>query len=127
MNKTNHHGSCLCGAVKFQAHATALRVSHCHCIMCQKQHGAAYASYATFNESDIKIVQGKNNITSFKSTDTVIRNFCDQCGSNISWQSTTASPARIGYALGIFDSTFEKQSIKDIFTESNACWLSTLK
>ena len=127
MKCKNHHGSCLCGAVRFQAYAAPLRVSHCHCIMCQKQHGAAYASYVTFNEIDIKIVQGKENIASFRSTDTVVRSFCKQCGSNISWQSTTASPAQIGYALGIFDSTFENAEIKDIFTDSKVCWLSTLK
>ncbi len=126
MHYTSHHGSCLCGAVKFQAYAAPLRVSHCHCIMCQKQHGAAYGSYATFNESDIKISQGIDKITSFKSTDTVLRNFCSQCGSNISWQSTSHSPAQTGYALGIFDSGFEEASIKDIHIDSKACWLSAL-
>jgi hypothetical protein len=94
--------------------------------MCQKQHGAAYGSYATFNKSDIKISQGEDKITSFKSTETVIRKFCSQCGSTLSWQSTSDSPAQIGYALGIFDSSFEEPIIKDIYTETKACWLSTL-
>ena len=126
MNNKNHHGSCLCGAVKFQANSAPLRVSHCHCIMCQKQHGAAYGSYATFNESDIKISQGNDKISSFNSTESVVRCFCSQCGSTLSWQSTTDSPAQIGYALGIFDSAFKESVIKNIYVETKACWLSTL-
>jgi len=126
MNHTSHHGSCLCGAIKFQASAAPLRASHCHCIMCQKQHGAAYGSYVTFNKRDIKISQGIDKITAFKSTETVIRSFCSQCGSTLSWQSTSDSPEQIGYALGAFDSAYSEVAIKDIYVETKACWLSAL-
>ena len=37
-------GSCLCGGVRFEITGPLMRSSHCHCRMCQKQHGAAFRS-----------------------------------------------------------------------------------
>ena len=40
-------GSCLCGAVQLQLTEWPKRLTHCHCRMCQKQYGAAFASFPT--------------------------------------------------------------------------------
>ncbi|WP_455168458.1 GFA family protein [Alkalimarinus alittae] len=34
-------GSCLCRQVQYEIKSMPRKVSHCHCRMCQKQHGAA--------------------------------------------------------------------------------------
>jgi hypothetical protein len=39
-------GSCLCGTVRYELRATIESLCHCHCIMCQKAHGAAFGTYA---------------------------------------------------------------------------------
>ena len=38
-------GSCLCGDVVWEASGKLERMSHCHCSMCRKAHGAAFATY----------------------------------------------------------------------------------
>ena len=38
-------GSCLCGTVRYEIRGPVGRVSHCHCAMCRKAHGAAFATY----------------------------------------------------------------------------------
>ena len=37
-------GSCLCGAIAYQADADLKRIVHCHCQTCRKTHGAAFSS-----------------------------------------------------------------------------------
>jgi len=34
-------GSCLCGAVAYEADAAVERIVHCHCQTCRKTHGTA--------------------------------------------------------------------------------------
>jgi hypothetical protein len=38
-------GSCFCGGVLYEADRVAL-MSHCHCTMCRKTSGAAFATWA---------------------------------------------------------------------------------
>ena len=37
-------GSCLCGAVAYEADAPVERIVHCHCQTCRKTHGTAFSS-----------------------------------------------------------------------------------
>ncbi len=41
-----YRGSCLCGVVRFEVDEFLPQVAHCHCSMCRKFHGAAYATIA---------------------------------------------------------------------------------
>jgi hypothetical protein len=52
-----HKGSCLCGAVAYELISEPKAVTHCHFKMCQKQHGAAFATFDTpFNPKNIKTI-----------------------------------------------------------------------
>ena len=37
-------GSCLCGAIAYEADAELARIIHCHCQTCRKTHGSAFSS-----------------------------------------------------------------------------------
>lgn len=41
----SYHGQCLCGSIKYQIDALEPNIGHCHCSMCRKFHGAAFATY----------------------------------------------------------------------------------
>ena len=45
MNTPPVQGACLCGAVRFQVTLPTLFCVHCHCTMCQRNHGAAYVTW----------------------------------------------------------------------------------
>ena len=38
-------GSCLCGTVTWEMQPPFERMSHCHCSMCRKTHGAPFATF----------------------------------------------------------------------------------
>jgi hypothetical protein len=48
------HGSCLCGVIKWQTGEAPRSVHHCHCSMCRKWTGAAFATLAWFRKSAVK-------------------------------------------------------------------------
>lgn len=115
-------GSCLCGAIQYEIRGEVARTSHCHCTMCQKQHGAAFASYANVATSDFHLTKGQEALTVYRSSPAVERSFCKVCGSNIGWQ-TDSHKHRIAIALGTFDTPYAQPVTHDLHIESRAPWL----
>ena len=76
-------GSCLCGAVRYELSETPIELCHCHCSMCRKAHGAAYASFARIEASTLRFTAGEEKMTRFRSSPPVQRCFCPSCGSPI--------------------------------------------
>ena len=44
-NNLPYTGSCLCGAVQYSVDKIEKQMAHCHCTMCRKFHGAAFATF----------------------------------------------------------------------------------
>ena len=118
-----HKGSCLCGAVSYELTSEPKAVTHCHCKMCQKQHGAAFATYASLPKSDLIYVSGKERLTLYNSSSSVVRKFCSICGSNIEWSGSKKYPDWVSIAVTTLDTPFNPKNIKTIHEESKACWL----
>lgn len=120
-----HSGSCLCGAISFRLQSEPKAVSNCHCRVCQKQHGAAFATYASVPKSDLRYISGQEFLTSYHSSGSIVRRFCSVCGSNIEWSGSEKFPDWVSIAVASLDTHFEPKSIKNIHLESKACWLQT--
>lgn len=118
-----HNGSCLCGAVSYKLVSEPIAATHCYCKMCQKQHGAAFATYASLPRSDLIYVSGKELLTSYNSSANVVRKFCSICGSNIEWSGSKKYPDWVSIAVATIDTSFNSESIQPIHKESKVCWL----
>ena len=118
-----HQGSCLCGAVKYNINCEPEVVGNCHCTMCQKQHGAAFATYVSINKDFFVYTQGQDKLTSYNSSGTIIRKFCVQCGSNIEWGGSKEHPNWVSVPLATFDTLFKPNNIKDYHGGSKCQWL----
>jgi hypothetical protein len=75
-------GSCLCGAVRYEASATGVAL-HCHCSRCRKWHGAAFASIVRVPIDALRVASGEELITRYASSPGVDRCFCSACGSSL--------------------------------------------
>ncbi len=91
--------------------------------MCQKQHGAAVATYVSIPRSDLKYVCGEELLTSYPSPEKIIRKFCSICGSNIEWSGSAHFPDWASLPLAALDTPFIPHDVKDIHLQSRACWL----
>jgi hypothetical protein len=114
-------GSCLCGAVEYETVNPATEVTHCHCSMCRKQHGAAFATYAGYLPEDLRLLRGEDCIVSYASAPHVERRFCRICGSSLFWADTVQG-RRIWVAVGTIDGGPGRAIDGHIFVGSKAPW-----
>ncbi len=114
-------GGCLCGAVRYRLSGASQRVTHCHCAMCRKQHGAAFATYARVDRSALEISETGGALSAYRSSGKVLRQFCRTCGSSLFWSRDDA-PQRVAVAVGTLDGEPDRRPDAHIFVESKAAW-----
>jgi len=116
-------GSCLCRAVKYEITSRPKALSHCHCSQCRKSHGAAFASYGSVPRKDLHLIQGAEHMTAYRSSESVLRQFCSQCGSSLFWSKSNGDHADwVSIALGTLDTAFTSGKQRHIEVASKACW-----
>ena len=114
-------GSCLCGSIRYEVRGTVGRVNNCHCIMCRKAHGAAFATYGHVKAEDFALLSGTDDLGSYQSSPPVTRTFCKKCGSSLQF-IVTERPEVFGLALGTLDDDPGVRPSKHIFVDSKAPW-----
>ncbi|OLF54743.1 GFA family protein [Pseudomonas chlororaphis] len=116
-------GSCLCGAVAYQLSSRPRALAHCHCSQCRKSHGAAFASYASVPRDDLRLLRGADSLKAYPSSESVLRQFCGQCGSSLFWSRNRGEYADwISVALGTLDTPFTAQKQRHIQVDAKAPW-----
>lgn len=114
------HGSCLCGNVRYDVNGPFEVMSHCHCSMCRKHHGAAFATFVSVPLSGFRWVSGENEISTYQSSNYGKRTFCGKCGS-----VTPVVEPETGVVFcpaGNLDGEFGIQSQSHRFVGSKAAW-----
>lgn len=118
------HGSCLCGAIQFQTKNIEEQMAHCHCNMCRKFHGAAFATYGESKQSDFRWLKGENHLKSFRADNGTTRQFCEICGSSLTFSSDNYDADVVEFALGALDDPIEQKPDIHIYTNYKASWYS---
>jgi len=97
-----HKGSCLCGAVTFEAEGELKGPDGCHCTQCRKWTGHYLAS--TDVPRSALTVHGAEHVAWFESSVKVRRGFCSRCGSSLFFDPLDRQKHDwIGIAMGAFD------------------------
>ena len=117
-----NRGSCLCGAVKYACGTFDEQMAHCHCSMCRKFHGAAYATFASLPRDQFRWTQGEQHLKRYEAPNGTVRTFCEQCGSSLTFVSPRADPNLVELALGTLDNEPEGRPDAHIFVKSGANW-----
>ncbi|WP_165352763.1 GFA family protein [Loktanella sp. IMCC34160] len=94
-------GRCLCGAVRWETDGPVLWAGHCHCDSCRR---ATSAPFTTFfgvpRDGVVWTGQLADHVTSGGS---VRRQFCPDCGSQLTYQSTRWPEETHLYAASLDD------------------------
>ena len=114
-------GSCLCGAVRFAITSPILSMGNCHCTMCRKQHGTAFATYCQVAKTGLQILTGESHIQRYVSSDFTERSFCADCGTKLTFTFNDL-PERIWIAAGAIDDDPGIRPQYHIFVGSKAPW-----
>jgi ADP-ribosyl-[dinitrogen reductase] hydrolase len=75
------HGSCLCGAIRYEIDGLSGPINHCSCRTCRKAHAAAFTSTAAVDRIHFRWLAGRDKLSSFESSPGKVRHFCSICGS----------------------------------------------
>jgi hypothetical protein len=114
-------GSCLCGGVAYQITSEIHHMHFCHCAMCRKAHGSAFATYVGVHPRDLKFTRGQELISRYRSSNEAERSFCGRCGSNLLFDPN-ATPEVVWIAVGGFDSDPKERPCAHIYVDSKAPW-----
>jgi hypothetical protein len=115
-------GGCLCGQVRYSAHADPAFVGVCHCKNCQKQAGTAFSVVVGIPKAALSI---KGRLKTYHdkgdSGQPVLRSFCPECGSPIT-TDVAVMPETIIIKAGTLDDTSWLDPKMHIFCDSAQRW-----
>jgi len=115
-------GACLCGAVAYEVAVIESKMANCHCSMCRKFHGAAFATFAEARVENFRWLRGEQELQSFIADNGTTRRFCKNCGSSMTFSPANDSGQCIEFSLGTLDTPLEKKPDAHIFVDYKASW-----
>ena len=115
-------GSCLCGAVGLTANLPSKWCAHCHCSMCRKAHGAGYVTWVGFEQDQVSITKGADQLAWHHSSPGAQRGFCRQCGSSMFFRSERWA-GELHIALGCIDDEMDRKPQANVFFDRHVDWM----
>lgn len=112
-------GSCLCGTVRWHYAGAFDLMTHCHCSMCRKAHGAPFATYVMGPRAPFAWDAGEDAIVARESSPGFVRSFCRHCGSVL---PNTHIGARLAMPAGVLDDDPGVRPAAHIFVADLAPW-----
>ena len=112
-------GSCLCGKVQYEVAGPLGDAANCHCSMCRKAHGAAFATYANVNADDFRWIAGEEYVSEYAPSPEGRRCFCSNCGALV---AARYAGKIFQITLGTVDGDPGVRPAMHIFVGSKASW-----
>ena len=112
-------GGCLCGEVQYEVIGSLDHAHNCHCSMCRRQHGAAYATYADVSPDAFNWIMGENLTKTYESPAGAGWCFCRECGATL---AGTQNGKVVFVTLGTVTGDPGIRPESHIFVSSKAPW-----
>jgi hypothetical protein len=119
---TTYKGQCLCGSIKYAVDKIELKMGHCHCSMCRKFHGAAFATFGEARRENFHWIEGENLLRSYQAENGTVRRFCQQCGSSMTFAASAEHSDVVEFSLGTLETPLDIKPDVHIFVGSKANW-----
>ena len=114
-------GSCLCGGVRFEIEGPIEATRYCHCESCKKLSGSTGTANARVASSSIRVVEGRDLLTTFQPSEGSSKTFGSRCGSNLFGGGWPESE-QVSVRLSAIDSAFDERPTAHLFVRSVAPW-----
>ncbi len=120
MSASAHAGGCLCGAVRYRATGTPVRVTNCHCEMCRRAAGAPFVTWAEFPAEAVTFTAGAP--ARHGSSEAAERGFCAACGAALTFAYLDGET--IDLTVATLDDPGDFPPEDNIWTESKLPWVA---
>ena len=118
-------GGCDCGAIQYELTGPAKLVVNCHCSGCRKRNGSPYSTYCVVSQSDLRIVLGLENLTTYENNEGGRKLFCSKCGSPL-YKINPRYPGMLMVLYGsLSDSTNLTPSV-NVYSEDKLPWVESI-
>ncbi len=114
-------GSCLCGQVRYEIRGTPSDMYHCHCRMCRKATGTAFATNMHVASDDFVIVDGHEHVKPYRSSPDELRHFCSNCGSPV-YSEAEHRRGILSIRCGLLDDDPGIRPARHIYVRFKAPW-----
>jgi hypothetical protein len=114
-------GGCLCGKVRYQISAKLEDMVYCHCSLCRKAQGSAFASNANIDKKHFQFTAGEDQLTAYEALPGHHKYFCKHCGSPII-SSNVAHPDKFRVRVGTIETDINERPVAHIYASSKANW-----
>jgi hypothetical protein len=115
-------GSCLCGRNRYEVDRFIPHATHCHCTLCRKFHGAAFATYGVAERAEFRWLSPGDELAEYIDSNGNRRGFCKHCGSSLTFQAS-GEDTTIDIALGTLDEAPGLSPSAHIHVASKADWV----
>ena len=118
----SHRGGCLCGQIRYEFSGEPIAAVHCHCTDCQKATGSGFATVFGLALEDVSITgidALKTYTVSADSGQSVTREFCANCGSQLFTQAEN-NPGFLWIKAGSLDDS-------GWLEPTDACWTGSAR
>ncbi|MDP1616889.1 GFA family protein [Phenylobacterium sp.] len=116
-----HLGGCLCGGVRYELAGPLADIQLCHCSLCRKAQGSAFAANIPVDQDKLRLTSGEELLSRFESSPGKVRTFCGRCGSPLMSQAV-AVPGVVRLRAGSLDAPTGARLGFHIFADSHADW-----
>jgi len=113
-------GSCFCGEVRYEVDGPFNTMMSCHCSMCRKHHGSAFATYVSAPLDGFRWVHGEDSLLKYPSSPQGTRNSCGVCGSTV--PMTMPAYSLVLLPAGPLEGDLGIKPAAHIFVGSKAPW-----
>lgn len=110
----------MCGAVRYRVCGTPISSSLCHCRSCRLASGAPAVAWFVVLAEQFALLSGE--LRAFRSSASVVREFCARCGSQISYQHDDA-PDRIELTTATLDRPEVFPPTREIWFAHRLSWV----
>jgi hypothetical protein len=120
-----HEGRCLCGAIQFRTVGVPVKITVCHCPMCQRASGSAFTVELLFLRTAVSFEGTPPSTYTYRSPDhgrLLHYTFCSTCGTRLGVTLERFPALQIIYA-GTYNNSSWVKPDSHIFTRSAAAWL----
>ena len=114
-------GQCLCGAFRFTVTGPLENVRLCHCDVCRRANGTAFAANCPVPIERFTVVHDAGTLRSFESSPGARRYFCGTCGSPV-FARIESAPEVIRVRLGTLGRDAAAGIVGHVWVGSKARW-----
>lgn len=114
-------GRCQCGAVRLELNGPILESGYCHCSLCRRQSGSAFAAYGEIASEQVRLVDDEEKLARYDITERLSKWFCSVCGTTL-YDLHSAFPGYHYVSLGILDDDADVSPAFHQFLSSKATW-----